>query len=351
MTDAEDYRSKDNPATITDVAKAAGVSMKTVSRVLNRSPNVKPATREKVEQAMEVTGYRPNSPARMLASKRTYLIGLIYNTCSDYISSLQDGVLSGCLPEHYDLLIHPCAYNDSTLLRYIQEFISSKRVDGLILAPPVSDVPGIHELLIEHEIPNVSISREPIDDKDWSVCTNDRAVCQEMVRHLFRLGHQRIAFVRSSPDHKAMTDRYLGFVDGMAEFNLKIHDELVVEGKNTFESGIDCGIQLLRQQPRPTAIFCANDHMATGVMKAIHERRLEIPGDISVAGFDDIPVAGQIWPQLTTIRQPIEQMAKLATEALIHLIRKEEPNQLRAFIDSKLVIRQSTGPAPVEQKI
>lgn len=348
MTDFADDTNLDQPVTITDVAKQAGVSIKTVSRVLNRSANVKPETKERVEQAMALMGYRPNSPARMLASNCTYLIGLIYNASSDYISGLQNGVLSGCLPEHYDLLIHPCSYGSPTLVNNVHEFVSNRRVDGLILAPPVSDVPEIHELLEKYKIPSVSISKEPVGEEDWSVCTNDREICKDMVRHLSRLGHQRIAFVRSHPDHKAMTVRYQGFLDGMHEVNLKVHDEFIVEGKNNFESGIDCGIQLLRQNPRPTAIFCANDHMAAGVMKAIHERRLQIPGDISVAGFDDIPIAGQIWPQLTTIRQPIETMANKAVEALIRLIRSENPEQRRAIVNSSLVIRQSTGPAPVD---
>lgn len=348
MTDLINDINLDQPATIADVAKRAGVSNKTVSRVLNRSSNVKPETKQRVEQAMSVMGYRPNSPARMLASNRTYLIGLIYNAASDYISGLQNGVLTGCLPEHYDLLIHPCSYGSPTLIANVIEFISNRRVDGLILAPPVSDIPEIHEVLSKQKIPIVSISKEPVEEKDWSVCTNDREISKDMVRYLFRLGHQRIAFVQSHPNHKAMTLRYQGFLDGMQEVNLKVHDDYVVEGKNDFESGIDCGIQLLRQNPRPTAIFCANDHMAAGVMKAIHERRLRIPEDVSVAGFDDIPIAGQIWPQLTTVCQPIESMAERAVETLIRLVRDETPDQRRVVVDSNIVVRQSTGPAPVE---
>ncbi|TQV78181.1 LacI family transcriptional regulator [Exilibacterium tricleocarpae] len=348
MTSTTDKHPLDRPATITDVAENAGVSMKTVSRVLNRAPNVKPATRARVEAAMQTLGYRPNSPARMLASNQTYLIGLIYNASSSYITSIQNGVLSACRPEHYDLLIHPCSYDSPSLLDNIGDFIASKRVDGLVLVPPVSDVAGIRELLIEHGVVNVAISHEPEDETDWAVCTNDREICKNMVRHLSRLGHQRIAFVRSHPDHKAMADRYLGYLDGMAEVKLKVNDALVVQGENTFESGIDCGVQLLRQRPRPTAIFCANDHMATGVMKVAHERRLQIPGDVSIAGFDDIPVAKQVWPQLTTVRQPLEAMAKLAAEELIRLVRNEKPQELRVVVDAELIIRQSTGPALVD---
>jgi len=347
MTSTIDTQAFNRPATITDVAEHAGVSMKTVSRVLNRAENVKKATRDRVEEAMQTLGYRPNSPARMLASNRTFLIGLIYNASSSYITSVQNGVLDACRAQHYDLLIHPCRYNHPSLLDNIREFISSKRVDGLVLVPPVSDVAGIHELLIEHGIANVAISHQPNNETDWAVNTNDQEICKKMVRHLADLGHQRIAFVRSSPDHKAMAKRYQGFLDGMAEVNLNVDENLIVQGDNSFESGINCGLQLLTQEPRPSAIFCANDPMATGVMKVVHEQRLEIPGDISIAGFDDSPVAKQVWPPLTTVRQPLETMAKLAAETLISLVRNEAPQELCVVLDSELLIRDSTGPAPV----
>ncbi|WP_158658173.1 LacI family DNA-binding transcriptional regulator [Agarilytica rhodophyticola] len=346
MTTAADQNQFGRPATIDDVAKNAGVSTKTVSRVLNRAPNVKSTTRDRVEQAMQVLAYRPNSPARMLASNRTYLIGLIYNnTDSNYITNIQNGVLSACLPEHYDLLIHPCSYTNPSVLNDIREFISSKRVDGLVLVPPLSDVAGIHEFISQQGIANIAISREPVDDTDWTVCTNDREICKQMVRHLSRLGHQRIAFVRSHPDHTAMANRYLGYLDGMAEANLDIDERLIVQGENTFESGIDCGIQLLRLQPMPTAIFCANDHMAAGVMKVAHERKLDIPGDISIAGFDDEPLASQVWPHLTTVKQPLIEMAEIATKQLIRMVRDEKPKDLRIVVNAELVFRQSTGPA------
>lgn len=335
-----------SPATIADVARSAEVSMKTVSRVLNKSPNVKKATRDRVEQTMKALGYRPNTPARMLASNKTFLIGLIYNASSSYIASIQKGVLEACRPEHYDVLIHPCTYDDPALLDELREFISSKRVDGLVLIPPVSDVAGIQELLDEHGIANISISRRPSNEEDWSVCTNDREICKNMVRYLSQLGHQRIAFVRSHPDHKAMSDRYIGYLDGMAEVGLSVEDSLVAQGANSFESGVDCGVALLSQKFRPTAIFCANDHMAAGVIKVAHEQGLDIPKDISIAGFDDAPLASQIWPELTTVKPPLEAMAKRATEDLIRMARGQKPKELRVVIDAAIVIRQSTGPVP-----
>ena len=332
-------------ATITDVADLAKVSVKTVSRVLNHEPNVKPSTRERVRQAMQHLGYRPNSPARMLAGSRTYLLGLIYSASSSYISSIQNGVLAACRKEHYDLLIHPCHYTEPSLLDEIREFVEMPRVDGLILVPPLSDLADVQALLTELNVPNVAISRGPGSDAEWSVHTNDREVSKDMVRHLSRLGHQRIAFVRGHPDHKTMDNRYRGFLEGMAEAELPVDDGLVLQGENTFESGIDCALRLVRATPRPTAIFCANDHMAAGAIKVAHERRLAIPADVSIAGFDDLPLAAQIWPQLTTVRQPLEDMASLAASQLIRHLRGE-PADPHRVVAAELVVRQSTGPAP-----
>lgn len=336
----------DGSTTIADVAKRANVSIKTVSRVLNKSPNVRQKTREHVEQAMKAIGYRPNTPARMLASNKTFLIGLVCNTNSNYIASILSGILETCRPQHYDVLILPCTYDDPGLLDELREFIYGKRVDGLILLPPVADVAGVQELLDENGVANIAISRRPTSEQDTSICTNDREICHQMVQHLLQLGHQKIAFIRNHPDHKAMSHRYAGYLDAMAEAGLKVEPSLLAQGDNSFESGIDCGLKLLNQKNRPTAIFCANDHMATGVMKVAHEKGLSIPKDISIAGFDDGPLASRVWPELTTIRQPLRAMAKRATQDLIKLVRNETLEERLVVLDAEIMIRQSTGPVP-----
>ncbi len=341
---------KTQSATISDVAKSAQVSMKTVSRVLNKEPNVKSSTRELVEQAMKELGYRPNTPARMLASNKTFLIGLVYNAGSSYISCIQSGVLKAARPEHYDVLILPCAYDSPSLLTELRDLLSSKRVDGLVLLPPVSDVPGVQELLDEHGVANISISRKTSKPDEPSVLTNDREVCREMVNHLSSLGHERIAFVRNHPGHKAMSDRYVGYLDGIADANIDLNQDWVVQGDNSFESGIECGKALLNQNPRPTAIFCANDQMAAGVMRVAHEQGLKIPEDISIAGFDDVPLASKIWPQLTTIKPPLEEMAEQATLSVIRMTRNEPSEVERVVIDAQIVRRQSTAKAPTSSK-
>jgi len=346
MTTSARGARKGYATTIADVAKSANVSIKTVSRVLNKSSNVRQATRDHVEQTMKALDYRPNTPARMLAGNKTFLIGLTYNASSSYISSIQSGVLKACRTEHYDLLILPCVHDAPSLLDELGEFIASKRVDGLVILPPVSDVDGVQELLDENGVANIAISRKASSEEGPSICTNDREICQSMVQHLSNLGHQRIAFVRNDPNHKAMSDRYLGYLDGMAEAGLEVDESIIAQGDNSFESGINCGIELLALRSRPTAIFCANDHMAAGVMKVAHEQQLRIPKDVSIAGFDDAPLASRLWPELTTINPPLEAMAKRATENLIKLARNEDLIEQTVVFDAELVIRQSTGPAP-----
>ena len=334
-----------NRATIDDVAQLAGVSIKTVSRVLNREPRVRESTRERVNQAMQALKYRPNSSARRLAGNCSYLLGLLYdNPSPSYVTSIQEGVLAACRTEHYDILIHPCVYDSPEFMDEIADLLSSTRVDGLILTPPLSDQPALRKLLRDMQIPNVVISISNEGDSRWTVDTNDREICADMVRYLAGLGHQRIAFVQGHPDHKAIAQRFEGFQDGMKDCGLKVSKTLCLQGYNTFDSGVKCGKRLLKRKVPPTAIFCANDDMAAGVLKVAHEMKIAIPGELSVAGFDDIPLASQYWPALTTVRQPTYEMAKLATELLIRRLRNKSRQGVRQVLMSELVIRDSTGP-------
>jgi len=334
-------------ATIDDVAQLAGVSIKTVSRVLNHEPRVRESTRARVAQAMEALKYRPNSSARRLAGNCSYILGLLYdNPSASYITSIQEGVLEACEVEHYDILIHPCAHDSPTFQEDISELVAGVRVDGLILTPPISDLAELRKMLREMQIPNVVISLQVEGDSNWTVGTNDRDICAEMVRYLAGLGHQHIAFVSGHPDHKVIAQRFEGYRDAMLECGLKVSKANCLQGYNTFESGVECGQRLLSRKRPPTAIFCANDDMAAGVLKVAHEMKIAVPGELSVAGFDDIPLASQYWPSLTTIRQPTHEMARQATELLIKRLRGTLPQDTKRVLVSELVIRDSTGPAP-----
>jgi len=327
----------------------AGVSIKTVSRVLNREPKVRKSTLDKVEQAMKDLNYHPNSSGRRLASNRTYVVGLIYdntNFNSGYINNIQNGALESCREEHYDLLLYPFTNNDPALCEQLEELVTEPRVDGLLITPPISDRPDVRALMEKLKTPFVDFSRESVKDSDWTVCTNDREVCAEMVMRLARLGHQRIAFVQGDPEHRATQNRFTGYQDGMREAGLKILRSLVFQGNLSYESGIDAALRFMRSKSPPTAIFCANDQTAAGAIKVIHEMGLSIPGDISIVGFDDVPLASQIWPQLTTIRQPLFRMSRLAGKLLMKRLRGETPGDVSRVIKADIMIRDSTGPAP-----
>lgn len=337
-------------ATIADVARVAGVSIKTVSRVTNNEPNVRDSTRAKVLRAVDELDYRPNASARSLASRRSYLVGLLYdNPSASYLVSIQDGALKASRAAGYDLIIHPCSYQDRSLGEEIETMIRQAKVDGLVLTPPLSDMKGIVSLLDEIGIPYVRVAPAEPDDTQRAVYTNDEAVCAEMTRYLFELGHENIGFVVGHPDHGAVLKRYDGYKKGLAECGLQLDERLIAQGYNSFESGVQCAKKLLSLRARPSAIFASNDDMAAGVIRVAHEMGLAIPGELSVAGFDDIPLSRQLWPALTTIRQPMAAMAATATELLLSNIDdKPLAPEFVTTIPSELVIRDSTGPVSAD---
>lgn len=340
-------------ATIDDVASLAGVSPKTVSRVVNQEPNVRQATREKVEKAIAELSYRPNQFARNLASHRARLIGLIYDDpsayevpSSGYVIRLQQGTLSACRAANYELLIHPCRYNGKDVVAELQALIQHVRPAGIILAAPLSNIPRIVQAIEASGTPLVRLSPGRDHGAQLSVATNDREICAEMTRHLASLGHKRIAFIRGHKQHKAVGNRYLGYRDGLRESGLEFAEELVAQGDNSLGSGEECATRLLRLKRRPTAIFAANDDMAAGVLRVAARLGIEVPSRLSVAGCDDISLARQIHPTLTTIRQPLVTMAELAASTLIEDSRRETPRQGVEIVPGTIQFRESTGPAP-----
>lgn len=338
-------------ATIDDVAEKAGVSIKTVSRVVNNEPNVSRVTREKVLAAIAQLAYRPNTSARSLAGSRSFVIGLLYGSPSaTYVMDVQDGVLSVCRLNGYDLLIHPCDYLDANFIADISELVHQKRIDGVILTPPLTDHLALLAKLKELALPFVRMA--PTLEKEISpfVETNDREAAYDMTCQLIALGHTRIGFICGHPDHRAMAHRYEGYKAALIENKVPLDPDWVAQGLNSFASGEIQAHKLLQLRPRPTAIFAANDDMAAAVMMVAHQSGLKIPQELSVAGFDDTPVAHQIWPALSTVRQPVQQMAKKATELLLKLVTGKEVQLPASMLSSSLILRNSTGSAIREKK-
>jgi len=338
--------------TIFDVAEVAGVSIKTVSRVVNDEPNVRESTRERVENAIAVLKYRPDRSARNLASQRSHLIGLVYddpaayeNPTSGYILDLQQGALKGSNSAHSELLIHPCDFRKKDVGVKLKAFIEDTRLSGIILAAPLSNMPKIVRAIKATGTPLVRLSPGNGSAREKSVSTNDREVCAEMTRYLAGLGHKRIAFITGDPEHKAVANRYPGYMDGLSDSGLEFSEQLVASGDNSFGSGLSCAETLLKQNPRPTAIFAANDDMAAAVLRVANRMGIDVPEQLSVAGFDDTALAQQIDPALTTVRQPLVSMATHAVEILAESNNSKLGKQ-HQIVPAKIMIRESTGPAP-----
>ncbi len=340
-------------ATIDDVAELAGVSMKTVSRVVNQEPNVRASTREKVDAAIDELNYRPNQSARNLASQRAHLIALIYDDpsaydipSSGYVIRMQQVTLRACRKANYELLIHPCNYRNKDLDTEISALIEQARPAGIVLAAPLSNMPKIARLIEATGTPFVRLSPGAQRGKQLSISTNDREISAEMTRYLASLGHQKIAFINGHQSHKAVANRFLGYQDGLKQSGLKLSEHLVAQGDNSFGSGILAAHELLERKHPPTAIFAANDDMAVATIRVADRLDIDVPRQLSVAGFDDIALARQVYPSLTTIRQPLSQMSERAAESLIEGKNGGNSASRTEIVAATLVLRESTGPAP-----
>jgi LacI family transcriptional regulator len=335
-------------ATIRDVAAQARVSIKTVSRVINNVQTVKPHTRERVLRVIRKLDYHPSPSARGLGGSRSYLIGLLYDvSCAYYATGVLGGVLETCRAAHYQVVMQPCDYKSASLAEEVTRNLRQSHADGVIVTPPLSDMKALKTLLEEQDMPFVRIAPAEHADDRRSVYTNDRESCAKMVEQLAGLGHARIGFIIGNPDHAAVADRFQGYRDGLRKCGLPLDRKLIVQGYNSYDSGVDCARKLLQVPAlkRPTAIFASNDEMAAGVLAVAHGLGLAIPEDLSVVGFDDVPLASQVWPTLTTIRQPIPAMAAQAAELLLRQLRGEPYDRSGHVVESALMFRQSHGPS------
>lgn len=316
---------KQSSATIKDVAGLAGVSAMTVSRVLNAEPNVRPATRDRVLEAIRELNYRPNISARSLAKAQSFFIGMLYdNPSAAYISELLIGALDRCRREGYHLVLENCGSTSAEWEKGVSTLLATSNFDGIIIPPPVCDYPRLLDALDEADMPYVRMAPNRDRDRSPYVCTDDRDAARRMTEYLIDLGHTRIGFIQGHPDHGVTVHRYQGFADAMQARGISQNPNLVVAGQFTYKSGLDGASQLLGQSKPPTAIFACNDDMAAAVIASAHRFNLRVPEDLTVVGFDDTQTATAIWPQLTTVRQPISEMAAGAIELLAQVLNDEE---------------------------
>jgi LacI family transcriptional regulator len=330
--------------TMADVAKLAGVSAMTVSRVMNGKGLVRESTRRKVADAVAALNYTPNQEARNLAGAKPIRVGFMYsNPSAAYLSEFLVGLLGQSGLNNVQLFVEKCeaGQDEEGHVRHLVE----NGLDGIILPPPLCDSQAVIGCIANARIPAVVVACGLPDTRVCAVSIDDREAARQMTRHLIALGHQRIGFVLGHPNQTASARRLEGYRTAIAEAGADTSEELIVPGMFTYRSGLDAAERLLALPERPTAIFASNDDMAAAAVAVAHRLGLDVPGDLTVTGFDDTALATTIWPELTTVRQPIAGMAREAVQALVRRVRAMrdgtplEPEQLT--LDFELVRRQS----------
>lgn len=326
--------------TIFDVAREAGVSYATVSRVINNKDHVKPDKRERVLRAMTRLGYVVNQQARSLAGGKSQVVGLVVpGVDNSYIGEIIRGIDEELASASYDLMLYTTHRRKTRESTYVAT-LTQGLADGLLLVLPRD--PGAYmEALRRRGFPFVVIDHQGIDDTGPAVGATNRQGGYSATRYLIELGHRRIGFITGTLEVRCSTDRLAGYRAALGEFGLPLDPALVREGDFQQPDGYRGAHELLALAERPTAIFASNDVMAFGVMEAVRECGLRIPADISIVGFDDIPQATHVNPQLTTVRQPLEQMGRLAARTLLQLIANPKADVARIELPTELIIRDS----------
>jgi LacI family transcriptional regulator len=347
MTEGQGHPRK---PTIRTVAELAGVSLKTVSRVINNEPSVLASTRARVLQAIAELDYEPDPSARNLRSASAYVIGLVYDNPNPYhIIGIQNGVLSACRETGFGLQIHPCDATSPLLAEELAELVQRSRLAGLVLTAPMSERMDLLDALAARgiRIARIIAAAEDPDDGHPCVYVDDRDAAYEITEHLIQLGHQRIGFLWGGEEHRSSSERYLGYERALKDYGITLDKHLVIPGDYTFDDGFRGARRLLALREPPTAIFGSNDEIAAGVLAAAKSAGMNVPYDLSIAGFEDSPFSRQSWPALTTAKQATEDIARHAARMLIAGLRHDGdgttavPNH--GFVP-QLVVRGSTAP-------
>ncbi len=332
---------KSTQPTINDVARVSGVSKKTVSRVINRSPLLNEETRQKVLGVIADLGYVPNPQARALALRRNFLIGLVHdNPNAQTVLSVQSGILEALRDTDFELVVRPVNRGSPTMLEDVRAFLERQRLFGVVLLPPISENDALAKLCDSIGCRYVRMGSAELDDSEHMVASNDREAVREAVSYLIAMGHKRIGLVAGPPGFRSALERRLGYEDALAAAGISVPRSYITDGTYRFNSGQQAGERLLDLLPRPTAIFCSNDEMAAGVLHIARQRGLEIPDDLSIVGFDDTMIASHIWPPLTTVRWPI---ASMAHSAALKLVAEDDIDEPSMFL-STLIRRASASP-------
>ncbi len=335
------------PVTLKDIANRVGLSVTTVSRALNDYDDVSPATKALIRRVAQEMGYRPDATAQKLQKGRTDTIGFVIPTfgprfSDPFFSEFLAGLGNQASEENFDVLVSTRAPGPEEDEAY-RRLVESRRVDGLIIVRTRHHDPRI-AYLADQRFPFCAFGRSDLGVDFPYVDVDGTQGLREAVGYLVGLGHRRIGYIAAPGNLMFNTFRLQGYRQGLEEHGIPFEPDLVVEGDLTERGGFQAAQKLLARHP--TAILAGNDLTALGAIRAAQEAGLEVGRDISVIGFDDIPLAEHTHPPLTTLRQPIYQIGKTVCRMLLQVIRGEPVPDGHVILSPELVIRQSTGPAP-----
>ncbi|NQT97026.1 MAG: LacI family DNA-binding transcriptional regulator [Candidatus Marinimicrobia bacterium] len=330
-------------ATIKDVAKSAGVSIATVSRVLNGSANVKQATRDAIQRTIQELNYMPNALARGLQKKQSKTIGVLFpDATSYYFAEIIRGI-NTCIQQAGYRIVVSSAHDAADEANVFLSLWKSQQVSGMIVM-----MPSTHNATIfnstQRSIPLILLNTAITDGADITITIDNYQGAKEITKHLIEHGHQAIGFIHGAPNNHDSEERYRGYQDALNEGNLTRSSHLEFHGNFTENSGYRAVISLLNQSEKPTAIFAANDAMAIGAVEAARQLSLQVPQDIAIVGFDDISTARYINPPLTTMNVPVLEIGEMAGNHLIRLLEDNRQVVTREItVPVHLVVRESCG--------
>ncbi len=338
--------------TIKHVAADAGVSLQTVSRVINNEPNVRPSMQEKVQRSIDRLGYIPSIAARRMSGSHSYLILALNDRertiadwrsrqGSNWIDQMLLGGMLKCAEHGYRLIFELVDTHNDHVERELKATIAALQPDGIILTPPHSDNPLITGLLQKYGIPFAQIGSEGVEG-GIPLIMGDRGAARDATEHLLGLGHKRIGFIAGPEEYKLSGWRQSGWRDAMTAARLPT-DSLCADGDFSFESGLEAARNLLQLEERPTAILASNDQMAMATISIADEMGLDVPGDLSVVSFDNTPTAMLSQPALTSVDQPVADTTSLAVELIIALQKGQPIPDAPTIVPARLIERDSTA--------